>query len=64
MYFTALFPYVILVVLLAHGATLPGALDGIIYYLKPDWSKLGEAQVLYNLLFSAHLLLQPAFASL
>uniref|UniRef100_H2SL71 Si:ch211-117c9.5 n=1 Tax=Takifugu rubripes TaxID=31033 RepID=H2SL71_TAKRU len=42
---TALFPYVILVVLLAHGATLPGALDGIIYYLKPDWSKLGEAQV-------------------
>ncbi|KAM9830989.1 sodium- and chloride-dependent creatine transporter 1-like [Syngnathus typhle] len=44
-YFTALFPYVILVVLLAHGVTLPGALNGIIYYLKPDWSKLGEAQV-------------------
>ncbi|KAG7472288.1 hypothetical protein MATL_G00107360 [Megalops atlanticus] len=44
-YFTALFPYVVLVVLLAHGVTLPGALDGIIYYLKPDWSKLGEAQV-------------------
>uniref|UniRef100_A0A8C7YJA4 Transporter n=1 Tax=Oryzias sinensis TaxID=183150 RepID=A0A8C7YJA4_9TELE len=44
-YFTALFPYVILVVLLAHGVTLPGALDGIVYYLKPNWSKLGEAQV-------------------
>lgn len=44
-YFTALFPYVILVVLLAHGVTLPGAMDGIVYYLKPDWSKLGEAQV-------------------
>ncbi|XP_061668103.1 sodium- and chloride-dependent creatine transporter 1-like isoform X2 [Syngnathoides biaculeatus] len=44
-YFTALFPYVVLVVLLAHGVNLPGALDGIIYYLKPDWSKLGEAQV-------------------
>ncbi|XP_075430575.1 sodium- and chloride-dependent creatine transporter 1-like isoform X2 [Ascaphus truei] len=44
-YFTALFPYVVLIVLLAHGVTLPGAVDGIVYYLKPNWSKLGEAQV-------------------
>ncbi|XP_061908799.1 sodium- and chloride-dependent creatine transporter 1-like isoform X4 [Entelurus aequoreus] len=44
-YFTALFPYVVLVILLAHALTLPGASNGIIYYLKPNWSKLGEAQV-------------------
>lgn len=45
MYFTATFPYVVLVVLLVRGVLLPGALDGIIYYLKPDWSKLGSPQV-------------------
>ncbi|XP_036596371.1 sodium- and chloride-dependent creatine transporter 1 [Trichosurus vulpecula] len=44
-YFTATFPYVVLLVLLVRGVMLPGALDGIIYYLKPDWSKLGSPQV-------------------
>uniref|UniRef100_A0A671L5U4 Transporter n=1 Tax=Sinocyclocheilus anshuiensis TaxID=1608454 RepID=A0A671L5U4_9TELE len=44
-YFTAVFPYLVLVVLFFHGVSLPGALNGIIYYLKPNWSKLSEAQV-------------------
>ncbi|XP_059396281.1 sodium- and chloride-dependent creatine transporter 1-like isoform X2 [Carassius carassius] len=44
-YFTAVFPYLVLVVLFVHGVSLPGAVNGIIYYLKPNWSKLSEAQV-------------------
>ncbi|KAL8164429.1 UNVERIFIED_CONTAM: Sodium- and chloride-dependent creatine transporter 1 [Gekko kuhli] len=44
-YFTATFPYVVLIILLIRGVMLPGAQDGIIYYLKPDWSKLASPQV-------------------
>lgn len=44
-YFTAMFPHVILVVLLVRAVLPPGALDGIVYYLKPDRSKLGSPQV-------------------
>ncbi|XP_040014996.1 sodium- and chloride-dependent GABA transporter 2-like isoform X2 [Xiphias gladius] len=44
-YFTATFPYVMLLVLLVRGLTLPGALDGIKFYLYPDPSRLIDPQV-------------------
>uniref|UniRef100_A0A3Q3VU60 Transporter n=1 Tax=Mola mola TaxID=94237 RepID=A0A3Q3VU60_MOLML len=44
-YFTALFPYVMLAILLVRGLTLPGALQGVIYYLYPDISRLADLQV-------------------
>ncbi|KAM9361886.1 sodium- and chloride-dependent GABA transporter 2-like [Symphorus nematophorus] len=44
-YFTATFPYVMLVVLLARGLTLPGAMDGLSFYLYPDPTRLVDPQV-------------------
>ncbi|XP_063766446.1 solute carrier family 6 member 11a [Eleginops maclovinus] len=44
-YFTATFPFVMLVVLLIRGMTLPGALHGIKYYLYPNPMRLFDPQV-------------------
>ncbi|XP_048750537.1 sodium- and chloride-dependent taurine transporter-like isoform X1 [Ostrea edulis] len=44
-YFTATFPYLILLILLVRGVTLPGAAKGIEYFLKPDFTRLKDAQV-------------------
>ncbi|KAL1417136.1 hypothetical protein MTO96_027189 [Rhipicephalus appendiculatus] len=42
---TALFPYVILLVLLVRGVTLPGADAGLLFYVTPQWEKLLDPQV-------------------
>ncbi|CAJ0921243.1 unnamed protein product, partial [Mesorhabditis belari] len=44
-YFCALFPYFIIIVLLLRGLTLPGAGTGIYYYLTPNVTKLMETTV-------------------
>ena len=42
---TATFPYAMLLVLLIRGVTLPGAWEGIKFYLYPDISRLSDPQV-------------------
>ncbi|XP_073177063.1 sodium- and chloride-dependent GABA transporter 2 isoform X4 [Lepidochelys kempii] len=44
-YFTATFPYLMLVVLLIRGISLPGAMQGVLFYLYPDLTRLMDPQV-------------------
>ncbi|XP_073943260.1 sodium- and chloride-dependent glycine transporter 1-like [Choristoneura fumiferana] len=44
-YFTALFPYVMMTTLLIRGATLEGAGEGISFFLSPTWETLLDARV-------------------
>ncbi|XP_010730877.2 sodium- and chloride-dependent GABA transporter ine isoform X1 [Larimichthys crocea] len=47
-YFTAIFPYFILFALLINNVQLPGAKNGILYFVTPVWSKLFEVKVWVN----------------
>lgn len=44
-YFLALFPYVVIGILLIRALTLDGAWNGIVYFIKPRWDKILEPKV-------------------
>ncbi|ESO92910.1 hypothetical protein LOTGIDRAFT_120149 [Lottia gigantea] len=46
-YVTAITPYIMLIILLIMGSLKEGAVDGIIFYLKPDIHKLADFKVWY-----------------
>jgi solute carrier family 6 amino acid transporter-like protein 5/7/9/14 len=46
-YVLAIFPYVVLSILFVRAVTLPGAFNGIKYFLTPQWDKILEIKVWY-----------------
>lgn len=45
---TVTIPWALLVILLIRGLTLPGAIDGLNYYLTPDFAELANAEVWFG----------------
>ncbi|XP_036124933.1 sodium-dependent serotonin transporter [Molossus molossus] len=61
---TATSPYIILLILLVRGATLPGAWRGVFFYLKPSWQKLLETGVWVDAAAQIFFSLGPGFGVL
>ncbi|XKL68412.1 hypothetical protein PGB90_003903 [Kerria lacca] len=63
-WFTALFPYVVLLFLLIRGITLPGSAQGIKYYLSPNFSVITNAEVWVDAATQVFFSLGPGFGVL
>ncbi|ENN73382.1 hypothetical protein YQE_10009, partial [Dendroctonus ponderosae] len=63
-WFTALFPYAVLLILFVRGITLPGSAEGIRYYLKPNFSVISSAEVWVDAATQVFFSLGPGFGVL
>ncbi|CAH1778090.1 unnamed protein product [Owenia fusiformis] len=63
-YFTATFPYIVLVILLIRGVTLPGYWKGIEYYVTPKWDLLLNAKIWGKAAVQIFYSLGPGFGGL
>lgn len=48
MYVTVTFPYIVLVIFLVRAVTLPGAAEGIKFFLIPKWHEILSTKVRFN----------------
>ncbi|CAD7077168.1 unnamed protein product [Hermetia illucens] len=63
-WFTALFPYVVLLILLIRGITLPGSAMGIQYYLNPNFDAIYKPEVWVDAATQVFFSLGPGFGVL
>ncbi|XP_069114116.1 sodium- and chloride-dependent glycine transporter 1-like isoform X1 [Argopecten irradians] len=63
-YVTVLLPYVLLTIFLIRGLTLDGAAEGILFYLRADFSRLLHFQVWLEAAVQVFFSLGPAWGSL
>ncbi|XP_018312137.1 sodium-dependent dopamine transporter isoform X2 [Mycetomoellerius zeteki] len=63
-WFTALFPYAVLLILLIRGVTLPGSTEGIRYYLSPNFNVITKAEVWVDAATQVFFSLGPGFGVL
>ncbi|KAI5641663.1 sodium:neurotransmitter symporter family domain-containing protein [Phthorimaea operculella] len=63
-WFTALFPYFVLLILLVRGITLPGSATGIKYYLNPNFEAITQPQVWVDAATQVFFSLGPGFGVL
>nr|CAD7593670.1 unnamed protein product [Timema genevievae] len=63
-WFTALFPYAVLLILLVRGVTLPGSAEGIRYYLSPNFDAITKAEVWVDAATQVFFSLGPGFGVL
>jgi len=63
-YVTAIFPYIVLITLLVKGLTLPGALEGIMFYITPQWNQLLNMKVWYAAVTQSFFSLSTGFGAL
>ncbi|CAH8558884.1 unnamed protein product [Schistosoma rodhaini] len=63
-WFTALFPYVVLIIFLFRGITLPGSTNGIYHYIWPNITKLKSAEPWVDAATQVFFSLGPGFGVL
>ncbi|XP_055372359.1 sodium-dependent nutrient amino acid transporter 1-like isoform X2 [Condylostylus longicornis] len=63
-YFLAIFPYIVLLILLIRAVTLPGSGAGMLYFIKPQWDQLLNPKVWYSAVTQVFFSLSVCFGNI